>query len=54
LLAWLQLIAVDEHDAAVAVSRLSRANLCDDGYGARVLDAVDEWLRAFNLALRNE
>jgi hypothetical protein len=52
LLAWLSLTALPEPDAARAVSRLRRADLRDDGYGRAVLDAIEDWLRGFDLTLR--
>jgi hypothetical protein len=50
--AWLQLTELPERDAAIAISKLSRAALNDDDFGARTLDAVEDWLRTHGLRLR--
>jgi hypothetical protein len=52
LLAWLSLTELPEYDAAAAIARLRRADLHDDGYGARTLDAIEDWLRGFDLTLK--
>jgi hypothetical protein len=51
LIAWLGVGALPEHDAALAISKLSRRALVDDEFGARTLDLVDEWLGKFGRAL---
>jgi hypothetical protein len=51
LLAWLQLTALPEHDAAAVVSKLSRRDLGGDDFGARTLGQVDAWLSTHGLAL---
>jgi hypothetical protein len=53
LVAWLQLTDLDEPDAALAIARLSRAELHDDDFGKAVADALDGWLKKFGLKLRH-
>jgi hypothetical protein len=53
LLAWLQLTALPEYDAAVAIAKLSRDDLTDDDFGSGTLDTVDDWLSKYGLKLQH-
>jgi hypothetical protein len=52
LIAWLSLTELPEHDAAAAISKLSRNSLHADDFGARTLDLVQGWLSKYGLELR--